>query len=121
MKQGLFILSLLVLPEALPAAILPETIGSFHRTASSKPVVSDQAVWNDYGLKDAETATYENGTSRLTVTAWQLQDTTGSLAAFQWQRPADAKQSNLGTLAAESPSGLLWVHGNYLLSFQGYT
>jgi len=120
MRQALFVLSLLLLPVGVPAAILPDTIGAYHRTAFARPALSDQPVWNDYGLKDRETDQYENGTAKFKASAWQLQDTTGSMAAFQWLRPADSKESKLATLAAETPTGLLWVDGNYLVSLEGY-
>lgn len=120
MKHAIATLALVLLPIAGSAAILPETIGEYHRTGSSQPALSDRPVWSDYNLKDWETASYQNGTAKFTVAAWQLADTTGSLAAFDWQRPADAKPSKRGPLAAETSTGLVWVHGNYLFSFDGY-
>lgn len=119
MKHYLAALAVCLLPIAGSAAILPDNIGAFHRTAGSKPALTDRPVWDDYGIKDWETATYENGAAKMSVSARQLQDTTGSLAAFDWQRPADAKPSKLGNLAAETPTSLVWVHGQYLLLFQG--
>jgi len=75
---------------------------------------------DDYNLKDWESASYQNGAARFTVAAWRLADTTGSLAAFDWRRPADARPSKLGPLAAETGASLVWAHGNYLFSFEGY-
>jgi hypothetical protein len=118
-KMKLFFCALL-LPGLVAAAILPDTIGAYRRTASAKPEVADRAVWDELGLKNSETDTYQNGPSKFTATAWQLQDTTASLAAFDWQRPAGAKPSNVSSLAVETPDGLMLVHGNYLLSFRGY-
>ena len=120
MKPALFVLALAGIPWAGSAAILPDSIGAYHRTASSKPALADQPVWHEYNLKDWETATYENGPAHCTVSAWQLADTTGSLAAFDWQRPADAKASAAIPQAAETSSALLWVKGNYLFNFDGY-
>jgi hypothetical protein len=119
MKHYLAALAVCLMPLAGSAAILPENIGAFHRTAASKPALTDKPVWDDYGIKDWETATYENGAAKMTVSAWRLQDTTGSLAAFDWQRPANAKPSPLGGLAAQTAAALLWVHGQYLFAFQG--
>jgi hypothetical protein len=119
MKHCFAALALCLLPLAGSAAILPDTIGAFHRTASSKPALTEKPVWDDYGLKNWETATYENGAAKMTVAAWQLQDTTASLAAFDWQRPSDARPSRTGALQAQSATGLLWVHGQYLVSFDG--
>lgn len=119
MKHLVAILAVCLLPIAGSGAILPENIGAFHRAGSSKPALSDRPVWDDYGVKDWETATYENGAAHMTVSSWKLQDTTASLAAFDWQRPADAKPSGLGPLAAENGASLLWVHGQYLVRFEG--
>lgn len=110
----------LVLPLLASAAILPDTIGAYHRTAVSQPILADQAIWDEYGLKASETATYDNGGEKFTATAYRLQDSTGALAAFEWQRPAAATASNAAPMAAETKTGLLLVHGNYLFSFDGY-
>ena len=115
-----FFLTAVLLPSLAAAAILPDAIGTFQRGATSKPAISDRAIWTESGLKGSETAVYQNGTAKFTVTAWQLQDTTGSLAAFDWQRPAAATPSTAARLAVETPDGLLLVHGNYLLSIAGY-
>jgi Family of unknown function (DUF6599) len=120
MKHLVAVLAFSLLPLAGSAAILPDTIGSYHLTGPSKPPLADQPIWDDYGLKHSEKANYENGARKFAVTAWQLQDTTGALAAFDWQRPADAKPSKLAPLAAETADSLLWVHGQYLLFFEGY-
>ena len=115
-----FLLTALLLPSLAAAAILPETIGPFQRGTVSKPALSDQALWKELALKDSESAAYVNGKTKLTVTVYQLPDTTSSLAAFQWQRPADSKPSTASKLAAETADRLLMVYGNYLFSFDGY-
>ena len=119
-REMKFLLAAILLPSLAAAAILPDAIGVFQRGAASKPVVSDQAMWTEFGLKSSETAVYQNAAATFTVTAWQFQDTTGSLAAFDWQRPAGTMPSMAAKLAAEMPDSLLLVHGNYLLSFAGY-
>jgi hypothetical protein len=111
---------LILLPLVASAAILPDTVGPFQRTGTSQPTITDRAVWNEYGLKSSETAAYENGKVKFSVTAWQLLDTTGSLAAFDWLRPADAAPSTAAKLAAETKTRLLVVYGNYVLSFDSY-
>lgn len=110
----------LLLAGLAPASTLPDTIGAYHRTATSQPTLADPALWKELGLKDSETATYENGTSKFTATAWHVQDTTSSLAAFDWLRSAKSTPSPVAKLAAETPDTLLLVHANYLLSFEGY-
>jgi hypothetical protein len=113
-------LFLMLLPLVASAAILPDAVGPFHRTGTSQPPMSDKAIWDEYGLKSSEAGVFENGKEKATVTAWQLQDTTGALAAFDWLRPADAKPSAAAKLAAETKTALIVVHGNYVLSFDGY-
>ena len=110
----------LLLPGLCLAAILPDTIGPFHRASTSQPALADRPLWDEYGLKDSETAAYQNGPAKFTATAYRLQDTTACLAAFDWQRPPKSTPSKLASLAAETADTLLIVHGNYLLSFQGY-
>jgi hypothetical protein len=113
-------LFLMLLPLVASAAILPDSVGPFHRTGTSQPAISEKAIWDEYGLKSSEAAAFEDGKQKLTVTAWQLQDTTGALAAFDWLRPAGATASTAAKLAAETKDGLLLVYGNYVLSFEGY-
>jgi len=110
----------LLLPALGQAAIWPDAIGAYHRTAVSQPALADAPIWNEYGLRESETAAYENGNSKFTASAWRLQDPTGALAAYDWQRPAGAEPSKVAALAAETAGSLLLVHGNYLLSFSGY-
>jgi hypothetical protein len=109
----------LVLPALSWGTIWPDAIGAFHRAAITPVTLQDRALWDEYGLKESEGARYENGDESFTVAGYRLQDTTGALAAFDWQRPAGAKPSKLAPLAAETAEGLLTVHGNYLLTFAG--
>jgi hypothetical protein len=102
------------------AAIFPDAIGAWRRTAVSKPVLADGPLWDEYGLRESETASYENGSAKFTATVWRLQDSTGALAAYDWQRPGKSEPSKLAALAAETVGSILLVHGNYLLSFTGY-
>jgi hypothetical protein len=113
----------LCLPLLACAAILPDTIGLYHRAPTASAPVTDKPLWEEYGLKESEHATYQNGSDKFTATAWRLQDPTAALAAFDWQRPASsqrAKAAATAVLAAETDDSLLVVHGNYLLSFNGY-
>ncbi len=110
----------LLLPALVQAAIWPDVIGEWHRTAVSTPVLTDNSLWDEYGLQESEAATYQNGSAKFTATAWRLQDSTGALAAYDWQRPAQSRPSTLAVLAAETADSLVLVHGNYLLSFAGY-
>jgi hypothetical protein len=111
----------LMLPLVAAAAILPDQIGPYHRTATTQPALEDRALWGEYGIKAWEAGTYENDKDRLTAAVWQLADSTGALGAFDWQRAsAQGTASKAAPLAAETKDGLLVVHGNYLLRFDGY-
>ena len=110
----------LLLPALAGAAILPDSIGPFQRTRSAPIAVADRAVWDEYGLRESESADYQNGVSKLTVAAYRLQDPTGAMAAFQWLRDAKATQSAAATLAVETASSLLLARGNYVVAFNGY-
>ena len=100
--------------------MLPETIGPYQRTSTATPTLADRPLWDEYGLKESETAAYEAGKKKLTATLWRLQDSTGALGAFEWQRNPKAKPSSAAKLASESPTGLLLAHGNYVVSLEGY-
>ena len=110
----------LLLTGVAAAAILPDTIGPYHRASSAPAATGGRAIWDEYGLKESETVSYENGKDKFTATAYRLQDTTASMAAFEWQRPGGSHAAKAATLAAETADSLLVVHGNYLLAFQGY-
>jgi len=115
-----FLLAALLAPGLCLGAIWPENIGAWKRTATMQATLFDRPIWDEYGLKESEAARYENGDQGFTVTGYRLQDTTGAMAAFDWQRPAKSTTSNLAPLAADTGEGLLVVHGNYLLLFNGH-
>jgi len=110
----------LLFPALCVAAVWPDNFGAFHRTADQPVQVSDRPLWEEYGLQVAEQARYESASGKFTATAYQLQDSTGALGAFDWQRPPNAKPSALGKLAVETADSAILTHGNYLLFFQGY-
>jgi hypothetical protein len=114
-----FLCVFLLAPLMASAAILPDAIGAYQKKATQPRTISDRAVWDEYGLKDTEGAVYEQDGKQFSVTAYRLQDSTGALAAFDWQRNAKAKSSKAGALAAETDDSLLLVRGNYLLYLTG--
>src|SRR5689334_7670719 len=110
---------LLCLPGLIHAAIWPDTIGAFKRVSAAPVQLTDRPIWDEYGLKESESARYENGSESFTANAYRLQDPTGAMAAFQWQRPAQSTASTLAPLASETSDSATLVHGNYVLSFSG--
>ena len=66
------------------------------------------AVWREYGLQEAEKATYTGAKGSFTVSAWRLPDATNALAAIQLLRSA-------------RPAGAtILQRGNYVLQFEGF-
>ncbi len=110
----------LLLPLVVSAAILPETVGPFQRTSTGQPGLPDRAIWDEYGLKASEFGVFEREKDKFSVNIYRFQDPTGALAAFDWQRPANATRSAAAKVAAETKTGLMLLHGNYLLSIDGY-
>jgi hypothetical protein len=102
------------------ATILPDTIGAFHRAATGTPKLTDSAIWDEYGLKESESAAYSNGDATFTAAGYRLADSTGAMAAFDWQRPPDSKPSNAADLAAQSSQNLIVAYGNYVITFRGH-
>jgi hypothetical protein len=115
-----FLFAVLLAPALCVGAIWPENIGAWKRAATMQATLFDRPIWDEYGLKESESARYENGSESFTVTGYRLQDSTGAMAAFDWQRPAKSTASKLAPLAADTGEGLLVVHGNYLLFFSGH-
>lgn len=109
-----------VLGVSAQAAIWPEQFGTAKRLSVKPVAVADQKLWSEYGLQEAEQAEYAGPAGNFTATGYRLQDSTAALGAYDWQRPQNAKQSQLGKLAAETPDETILAHGNYLLIFQGY-
>jgi hypothetical protein len=110
-----------VLPAQAPAQpIWPEQIAGFTRASAQPATPADRPLWDEYGLRDAEQATYTAGGRKFEAVAYRLNDSTGAFAAFQWQRPADARPSQAAALAVETREGVLVAHGNYLFRFMGW-
>lgn len=99
----------LLLPILASAAILPEAIGPYKRTVTSQPELAERAIWDEFGVKAVENGVFEAEKTHFSVTIYRLQDPTGALAAFQWQRVVN-----------QGKKDQLTRYGNYLISFQGY-
>src|SRR5260370_11005875 len=114
-----FLLAALLAPALWLGDIWPDNIGVWKRAATMQATLSDRPIWDESGLTESDAARYENGDESFTVTGYRLQDTTGAMAPFDWQRPAKSSPSPLAPVAVDTTDGLLVVHGNYLLSFSG--
>jgi len=92
----------------LPAAILPEGIEQHSRKTVTPLKPEPAAVWTEYGLQEAESASYTGAKGSFSVSAWRLPDATGALAALQLLRGARPAGSSIEQ------------RGNYVLQFAGY-
>lgn len=106
----------LAVASAAPAAILPQSFGGYTRVSASPVTPDDAALWAEFGLNQAERASYNGAGQRFTLTAYRLKDPTGAFAAFQWQRPPEAQSS---ATSASIPGGSLVMQDNYLLRIEG--
>ena len=80
---------------------------------------AEAALFDEYGLQEAESAAFDSGGQQFKVDAWRLRDSTGAMALFQYLRPEEYKVSDLGELAIESGDQTLIAHGNHLFRFTG--
>jgi hypothetical protein len=111
----------LLLPLLSAAAIWPDALGTFQRVSSQGVAFqSNQPIWDEYGFREGEEAQYQGDGQKFTATAYRFQDSTGAMAAYEWMRHPDSKPSSLARLAAETPTGTILTHGNYVLRFVGY-
>ena len=114
-----FTLFLLLWPAMLWPAVWPDDFGGA-RKVSRKPVaVSEPGIWDEFGFQDGEVAQYAAGAVKFEAIAYRFQDSTGALAAFEWQRPETARPSPLGKMAVETGTEALLAYGNYLFHFKG--
>ncbi len=116
-------LVLFALAAAAQSALLTDDLGTAKRGPVTAPKLEDSEVWREYGLAEAETASYD-GPRKFTATAWRLNDPTGAQAAFRWLRPTESKPGNADALyyskfAAQWKDTVLMTHGNYLIRFEG--
>ena len=115
-----FLFSALLVPGLCLGAIWPDSIGAWKRGATLQTSLVRPPALGRVWTQGIRSRPLRERQENFTVTGYRLQDTTGAMAAFDWQRSAKATASKLAPLAAETPDGLLVVHGNYLLAFDGY-
>ena len=115
----------ILLSAAAQAAIFPEQIGAYHRSAPKTIGIPDQTLYDEYGLDATEAADYTLGqpaaknAKRFSATAWRLHDSTGALALFQARRPLGAARADFAALAVRTSDGVIFAYGNYVFQFTG--
>jgi hypothetical protein len=102
------------------AAVFPDHIGDYTRSAPKTFATPDQPLYDEYGIEATEQADYSAPQNRkFTATAWRSRDTTGAMALFQARRPSGAVYQKLADLTATTSDGLIFVHGNYVFQLTG--
>jgi hypothetical protein len=119
MPRRLILTLILAAFPALPQ-LLPERIGLNTLSSKADAPASDPEVWRELGLEDSGQGTYEGPAGRYTLTLYRVQDSTATLAAYDWQRPPDARPVKLAPLAAQTPTGMIVGTGNYLAIWNGH-
>jgi hypothetical protein len=123
----LILVSLLAGSAILNAAIFPDQIGGYHKSAPKTIGIPDQALYDEYGLDATEAADYTlndpaaktKSSKRFSAVAWRLHDSTGALALFQFRRPPGAVKANFTELSVRTSDGVIFAYGNYVFQFTG--
>ena len=109
-----------LLTGAAQAAIFPDHLGTYERSAPKTIGVPDKELYDEYGLEATESAEYTSPDKKpISVTAWRLHDSTGALALFDSRRPPGATPSDFAQLAVHTSDGTIFVFGNYVFQFTG--
>jgi hypothetical protein len=102
------------------AAIFPDQIGEYRKSAPKTIGVPDRALYDEYGLEATEAADYTGpGQKRFAAVGWHLHDSTGAMALFQFHRPSGAVPANFAPLAVKTSDGIIFAYGNYVFQFTG--
>ena len=103
----------------LSAAIFPDQLGEFKKSAPKTVSAPDLPLYDEYGLLASESADYASPAKHFTATAWRFRDSTGAMAMFQARRPPKATPSKVSKLAVTTSDGVIYAYGNYLFQFTG--
>ena len=102
------------------AAIFPDHLGAYQKSAPKTIGIPDKELYDEYGLEATEAAEYNTPDKKhFSATAWRLHDSTGALALFDNRRPPGATPSDFAQLAAHTSDGIIFVFGNYVFQFTG--
>ena len=111
---------ILLLAVSVQAAIFPDQIGLYQKSAPKTIGIPDQALYDEYGLEATEAADYSSPDKKnFSAVAWRLHDSTGALALFQFRRPSGAVAADFAPLAVKTSDGIIFAYGNYVFQFTG--
>jgi hypothetical protein len=83
--------------------------------ATSAFAADDAALWKEYGLVHTQTSTL----GKTVVTAYQMKDLTGALAAWEWLRTPQGRTCDLGEFCTAEPNRIIVSQDNYVVVFDG--
>lgn len=102
------------------AAIFPDQIGPYQKSAPKTVGIPDRALYDEFGLEESESADYTSpDKQRFSASGWRLRDSTGALALFQFRRPPGAGTADFLPLAVKTSDGVIFAFGNYVFQFTG--
>ena len=102
------------------AAIFPDQIGPFQKSAPKTIGIPDQPLYEEYGLEATEAAEFTAPDKKhFSAVGWRLHDSTGALALFQLHRPPGAASADFAPLAVRTSDGIIFAFGNYVFQFTG--
>jgi hypothetical protein len=82
---------------------------------ASSLFADDAALWREYGLVRADTVKRP----QFTVTTYQMKDSTGALAAWEWQRSERGRPCDLTAFCTEDGKRTIVNDDNYIVVFEG--
>jgi hypothetical protein len=95
--------------------ILPAQWDHAARTAFENVKPANASLWSELGFESAARAQY----AQTTVTAYRMKDTTGALAAWEFLRPADARNCQLAPFCSQTTDRAITFDTNYVVEFDG--
>jgi hypothetical protein len=116
---GLAILLSAVSAFGAAASLLPDRIGSFQKIGGGAATLSNTALFQELGVLTAESGDYKGPGGRQTVTAYQMKDTTGALATWEWMRTQDDHACDLAPYCAQNKDRVLLLDANYVIELRG--
>ena len=127
MSRGVIAGTLFLVGGLAHAAIFPDQIGPFTKSAPKTIGIPDQPLYDEYGFEATEAAEYnslvpaDKGSAKkhFSAVAWRMHDSTGAMALFQSRRPPGAVKADFSELAVRTSDGVIFAYGNYVFQFTG--
>lgn len=110
------------------ASIWTDRLGDFERVSATPFTLNNMTLAEEYGFEQGETAEYRAGSRSFRARAYQMADTTGGVAMYQYLLPEGAKPAEFESLAvaenfemfaAEANATVVVQFLNYVMVFEG--